>query len=192
MGMRGGFSLAELLLALLVLGQIAVFTIPKVLTAQQNSQRKAVFKETIATLNEVVYTGVVTGELNGANDHSYIPSHVNAVIVCDSMNSLAGGCWTQPLDGYPNSYAQNETGFLLHNGATFSGLDQADSSDHEQAHIDWNGATGPNLDGDDQLTIDLCYRTGVCGGTRDVAGTVSPWGADANSIALYEEIFTGS
>src|SRR3712207_8180350 len=39
-------------ICLLIIAQIATFTIPKVLTAQQSNMRKAVMKETIASINE--------------------------------------------------------------------------------------------------------------------------------------------
>ncbi len=43
-----GFTLAELLISLAILGVIATFTIPKILTAQQNSQNVAKAKEAAA------------------------------------------------------------------------------------------------------------------------------------------------
>jgi prepilin-type N-terminal cleavage/methylation domain-containing protein len=45
-----GFTLAELLIALAILGVIATFTIPKILTAQQNSQKNAAAHEVISAL----------------------------------------------------------------------------------------------------------------------------------------------
>lgn len=47
-----GFTLAELLIALAILGVIATFTIPKVLTAQQNQQKIAAATETLAMVSE--------------------------------------------------------------------------------------------------------------------------------------------
>ena len=46
-----GFTLAELLIALLILGVIATFTIPKVLNAQQGGKDKAVAKEVAAMIS---------------------------------------------------------------------------------------------------------------------------------------------
>jgi prepilin-type N-terminal cleavage/methylation domain-containing protein len=43
-----GFTLAELLIALTILGEIAAFTIPKIISSQQNGQKRAVTKEMIA------------------------------------------------------------------------------------------------------------------------------------------------
>ncbi|HEY9686732.1 MAG TPA: type II secretion system protein [Coleofasciculaceae cyanobacterium] len=50
-----GFTLAELLIALAVLGVIATFTIPKVLNAQQNSHDNAIAKE-VAGMASGAYT----------------------------------------------------------------------------------------------------------------------------------------
>ena len=56
-----GFTLAELLVAIGILGVIATFTIPKVLQAQQVDHRKNVFKETYAALYDVGSRGKMLG-----------------------------------------------------------------------------------------------------------------------------------
>jgi len=45
-----GFTLEELLIALMILGEIATFTIPKILAGQTTSRNNAVAKEAMATL----------------------------------------------------------------------------------------------------------------------------------------------
>lgn len=50
-----GFTLAELLIALLILGEIATFTTPKISSSSQNAQKNAVFKEMIGALSEAMY-----------------------------------------------------------------------------------------------------------------------------------------
>lgn len=47
---RAGFTLAELLIALLILGVISTFTIPKVLSAQESGKKKAAAKEAAAAV----------------------------------------------------------------------------------------------------------------------------------------------
>ena len=49
------FTLSELLIALVILGVIATFAIPKILQSQQAAQQKAVFKEAVAALSQAAY-----------------------------------------------------------------------------------------------------------------------------------------
>ena len=51
MMLKKGFTLAELLIALVILGVIATFTIPKVLQTQQNTSYNAAAKETIGAVS---------------------------------------------------------------------------------------------------------------------------------------------
>lgn len=46
-----GFTLPELLISLLILGEITTFTIPKILSSQQNSQYNASAKEVVAMIS---------------------------------------------------------------------------------------------------------------------------------------------
>jgi len=63
-----GFTLAELLIALAILGVIATFTIPKVLVAQQNSQYTAVAKEAVAMVSGA-YQSYLMDNVTTASTH---------------------------------------------------------------------------------------------------------------------------
>ncbi len=71
-----GFTLAELLAALAILGVIATFTIPKVLNASQSSQNKSIAKEAATTMvaayNAYVLNNSVTSSTKVADFTSYI------------------------------------------------------------------------------------------------------------------------
>src|SRR5690606_27956166 len=107
-------------------------------------------RETIAAFSEAFYVGVLTGEITEKTVATYLRGHINAVRVC--TNALAEGCWTHTaaLPSYPNS-----TGFVLHNGATIAGMDDAGSVGYDAFLIDWNGPKGSNIEGDDQLVVKL-------------------------------------
>jgi prepilin-type N-terminal cleavage/methylation domain-containing protein len=62
-----GFTLAELLIALLILGEIATFTIPKILISQQNTQRNAVMKETAGMLSAALSQAKLNGTLTSSS-----------------------------------------------------------------------------------------------------------------------------
>ncbi len=51
-----GFTLAELLTALAILGVIATFTIPKILNGSQNTQKNTIAKEAAAMISETYQT----------------------------------------------------------------------------------------------------------------------------------------
>ena len=147
-----GFSLPELLISLMILAEIATFTIPKVLASSQNQQKRAVFKEAIATLSGVVNNGTITGNLNKtSNLYSYLSTSMNAVKLCPS-NASTEGCWTNM------SWLSEETeaGILLHSGVAIAGI-RSTAAGFDNIVIDWNGSAGPNTEGDDRLFMALCW-----------------------------------
>lgn len=157
-----GFTLAELLIALLILGEIATFTIPKILASQQNGQRKAVFKETLATISEALNTGFMSGELDPAtNTSTYFLNKINAVKTCPT-NSVTQGCWVNASQGDPG-VENNEPGLIMHNGAVIIGFNN-NSDPANGLIVDWNGVSGPNVRGEDQLYVGYCQQATCSGG----------------------------
>ncbi len=72
-----GFTLAELLIALAILGVIATFSIPKLLQAQANQQKMALAKEVAGSLSEALLlyksrVGITPGVSNAADLFQYM------------------------------------------------------------------------------------------------------------------------
>lgn len=178
-----GFTLAELLIALAILGVIATFTIPKVLQNQQNSEKAAVFKETIATLNSVFNTGIQRSEVTESNFGTYILDRINAVKICRT-NAVTEGCWTTGVD--PVAGQASQAGAILHNGATLSGFDDnAIGGGYDFIVIDWNGPDGPNVEGDDVMVMKAVFNS--AGGNR--VGTVREDASYPLSKTLWSQVF---
>lgn len=181
-----GFTLAELLVALLILGEIATFTIPKILNSQQNGQRIAVFKETYSTISELTYRGYLMGSIAAGSNGGYLRNNMNSVKICPD-NSSTQGCWTQPGD----VTEAGEPGLILHNGATISGLNDSPGGPGNAFLIDWNGPASPNIEGTDQLFLLMCYGSSPCStlssGSTVKPGTVGPY--TATSMTLYLTLF---
>lgn len=168
------FTLVELLISMTLVGTITTFTIPKILSSQQNMRQKAVFAETISALNEIFVNPCLRGEITEANVGSYFRSHLNAVKICTS-DSMAEGCWFGT-----DLVAQGHTeGVVMHNGAVIAGLDDAvGTSGTDTFMIDWDGSSGLNTHGQDQMILKAIINNSttsdrVCTVRWDVAHTGS-------------------
>lgn len=185
-----GFTLAELLIALSMLGIIATFTIPKLLNNTANNQKTSVLRETISTLSEAIYTGTKTNQFTGT-PASYFLNTLNAYKQCPA-NANTEGCWSHVhFDGL-----SNYPGMILHNGATVNFSPTTSGSGGQMAgylYIDWNGADAPNTHGNDQMV--LCYSHGQVtwlngGGWGTIkSGQIIPCQNHASSINLYNQTF---
>ncbi len=74
-----GFTLAELLSALAILGVIATFTIPKVLNASSNGQFNALGKEAIASLSQIHMVSQLNGDLASTTTGNDILNTLNYI-----------------------------------------------------------------------------------------------------------------
>jgi prepilin-type N-terminal cleavage/methylation domain-containing protein len=178
-----GFSLAELMVTLAVVGVVSTLTVPAVMSNVQEGQRRAVFKETITMLGQLAYQGVASGEFTEANAISYMQSKLNAAKVCPT-NGSTEGCTTVT---YPEHNQHQRPSVLLANGA-YVALNTANSNfsayNDLAVFIDSDGAKGPNSRGVDSLwiylhTIDTTatattYCQGKVGGVDAVACTAMP------------------
>jgi type II secretory pathway pseudopilin PulG len=108
----GAFTLAELLISLAILAEIATFTIPKVLSAQQNGQKTAIVKETAAMLSAAYSQYQLNGTISSNTNGQALTPYMNYVKVDTTSN----------LDPRPGGSARdcNDGGSVclrLHNGA---------------------------------------------------------------------------
>ena len=163
-----GFTLAELLVSLAILGVLATFSVPKILAAQQNGQKTAVFREDIAFLQAGLYTYIQQGNMQ-LNSHACgtpTPTDVTAII--------------QSITNYRKKSGKT---FYYVNGSSITAF----SGDAMDLVIDWNGDDGANTSGDDQIH----YYFNDCSGTW--AGIPSGrFGAASGDIddTLYQQIMS--
>lgn len=124
---KRAFTLAELLIALAILGVIATFTIPKVIASQQSADFRAKTKEFAATLSQVRQNLALKGQLSANTSTDDFAANMNLIGLgwgyvldmevggpthdCD----LAGGweCWKLHNGGvvfFPNGHTFGGTG----------------------------------------------------------------------------------
>lgn len=137
-----GFTLAELLISLLILGEIATFTIPKIITAQQNGTFKSVAKEDFATVAAAWQLYTTTNTATSSTSFSVLTPYINYVRV-DTSSLVDGG----PLGdnaSYDCSITAESTCLKMHNGSmlvlrTFSSFGGTGSTNFAWFLVDPDG-----------------------------------------------------
>lgn len=76
-----GFTLAELLIAMAILGEIATFTIPKILSSQQNGSYNAAAKEAAATLTNAFQQYRLDNTVTSSTTPGALTQYMNYVSV---------------------------------------------------------------------------------------------------------------
>jgi prepilin-type N-terminal cleavage/methylation domain-containing protein len=152
-----GFTLSELLVTLGILGLVATYTIPKVLTAQADKANITILKETWSSLASVVYEGTITGEMSAQGVTPYLMKRLNAVKQCPN-GVFADGCMTQAMKDHYDIYNSGccggsfygYPGVILSNGVMIWWVDKCcsgiggDVSHKFLFDIDANAASPPN------------------------------------------------
>ena len=93
-----GFTLAELLIALLILAEIATFSIPKILVSTQNGQSRTKAKEAIGMMAEVYQKHGFSGQLSSGTSIRDLTPYMNYVKIAttgtidDIEGSGSGTC----------------------------------------------------------------------------------------------------
>jgi prepilin-type N-terminal cleavage/methylation domain-containing protein len=176
-----GFTLAELLIALAVLGVIATFTIPKVLQSQQDSKFQAVFREDLSVLSQAFENYKIKNRVTASTGNLDLTPFINYVRVNTSGLQLDSDYYsTGPATCDGSSYIcllmHNGSVIMASNGDTFGGTATTNALFFE---IDPDGKiteSGSPYHGNGKLTDMMLYNTGRLKsyGTCD-PGTTSSW-----------------
>jgi prepilin-type N-terminal cleavage/methylation domain-containing protein len=140
-----GFTLAELLMALAILGVIATFTIPNVLNTFGNQTIKANGKAAISTLSAVLYEGCSNGKIKVTTNYfqltDYLKTKLNYTRFC-ALGETDGPCEDHSPGG---EMGPSTSRFILPSGAVVAvyGIDFYNPGDVHLL-VDATGNSPPN------------------------------------------------
>lgn len=158
-----GFTLAELLIALALLGIISAFTIPKVLQSSAQQETNAKLRETVATLENAWYGLRASNSIGyGSSLYENLAPVLNTISGEDNRVDLGNGPYvSMPAHPCATTAEWNDGWVQFSNGVIVSGLrwdfmdnlppldPSHDSAGNHILCIDVNGMGNPNLNGQD-------------------------------------------
>lgn len=192
-----GFTLAEVLLTLVIVGVVAALTIPSLVNQVGDDNLKKSWKKTYTDLNQAAiqiltdnsgtFRGVFANNTELLNKFSEKMSYVKK---CTS--SVDEGCFYSSSELYfksgesANSWDLNKPGFVLGNGAAIyfnnANTTCTDTTRCGEIVVDVNGSKKPNVIGKDLFLINIVGNRIAARGTQGITGDTgnlcndSSWG----------------
>lgn len=165
---RFGFTLAEVLITIGIIGLIAEFTIPTLMNNIQNSEFKAAYKKTYSIINQATLElktdngGSLVGLFSSANNQIDIyKSKMHILTSCHSTDT-GRGCSLNPLTNTDATITLSDGSIIGSNG---DGLDGGSCNNDSwgkanfgqnicgEFYIDVNGNKKPNIKGKDMFWV---------------------------------------
>jgi prepilin-type N-terminal cleavage/methylation domain-containing protein len=176
-----GFTLAELLIALAVLGIVATFTIPKIIISQQNNKYNAIAKEAAAAVSGAFQQYKATGADLSVMNASALNSYIN-YLKLDTSTVI-----DNVSPGTSNNFSSADPCFELANGAILHHYGDNFCNAAKTAipfDVDPDGVYGGTTNGPDKSVRFFLYSNGhiTTEGTLD-AGT--QWAGNGSSTCGY-------
>ena len=164
-----GFTLAEVLITLAIIGVVAALSIPAVISNSQQQEFKTGLRKAVSVLNSAITMNMaLDGEspYDNANTFGYLQKHM---AVIESTNAIRGKFHSKVSSTNANSYGN--LAFYTTDGMRFEFYDNVNSSDQADLRLYENnniricmGATGESLHqlgNFDKLTCGGCGSYGL-------------------------------
>lgn len=168
---RFGFTLAEVLITLGIIGVVAAMTIPTLMNSTNQSEFKTGFKKIISTLNQAVTTNYALDN----NDFSNLNSGTAAGSVYNMFNSRMNVVKTGDGVGLNGATVAGNYTLYFNDGMEFSYKDAANCGTSTFASfckgvVDINGDKNPNRLTNCASSITATTDTGTCDSTNSRIG----------------------
>lgn len=172
-----GFTLAEVLITLGIIGIVAAITIPILMNSTQNKELVSAYKKAYSVANQA-YTEAVTDNGTGFGAYNFstattqsftkfnaIKSKLNVIKECPYNSGAWGKCWSPAGVGYPGAVAgcsalsttgQNiSESFTTSDGMFWMLYPATATTAYDAIYIDVNGSTPPNDWGKDVFILKM-------------------------------------
>lgn len=176
-----GFTLAELLIALLIIGEIATFTIPKVITAQQNLQNTSKMKDTAAMVSAAYQEAVLNGAVTINTRLQDLTPYFNYISVDTSstIDDIVGYGSQNCAGGFP--CYRLHSGALLLDRASFAGTGTTNAM---LMHLDLDGTYSGSTTGTGKSVMLVLFYNGRIASrgqlSTGVTSSQGTWGTEPN------------
>ncbi len=203
-----GFSLAELLIGLGIVGVVAALTVPSFLDGAQTARRLAVLREDVALVKTLTADYAAGHAKPNESFKDYVFRTVNALRKCPYTTpgytayatvsaTDTRTCRTTPA-GTGSPPSENTSTLLMHNGSTIdfyfydtvAGLRGATG-----VVVDWDGDGGSAFDGlvlmanhSPKKYVGVCSAYGYYAGKSLASGRIEPWCQSSDLVTAYNEV----
>jgi len=162
------FTLAEVLITLLIIGVVSSIVIPGLIQNTQNMEYKVAYKKAYAVANQawlMAYSENLllprTSQYDNtpySNNYNAFKSKFNVVKDCNNNNNSL--CWASGETLYPgqNAPISSSPAFIDNSGFNWSCVWPSAGNLGDQILVDTNGFKGPNKYGRDRFVFSLCDK----------------------------------
>ena len=155
-----GFTLAELLVSLLIVGEIAAFSIPKIINAQQNTLYNAKAKEALSSVAAAYNAYKMSNTVSVNTRFGDLTSYLNYIKI-DTTSTIDD---KQTLGSLSCNVSAPGGCMVLHNGGviryTNDTLSGTNSTNAIEFYFDPNGTYGNTTNGPDKSIHLFLYYSG--------------------------------
>lgn len=174
--------MAELLITLAILGEIATFTIPKILTSQQNGQKNALAKEAMATIAAAYQMAQLNGIVSDSTRLQHLTPYMNYVAV-DTSSTIDDHVGFGSL-GCSGAFPC----YRLHSGALLmdrAGLGGTATTNAMVMHLDMEGNYSGSTTGSGKSVQIIVFYNGRIASrgvlTSGFTSSIGPWATEPHA-----------